>query len=166
HSKHYARYTTTQAKTVRDLSVWWYIWRNAYYDVAVSSVEPLLIGRDMRDVYFGRQINLVMYRNSYAMGAIRLTLHEGSAHLVAHAMLKEMREADWDKTIRAVAVDVALANDADMIFVAGKTEEDRSLYRQMGFVDSGSIVSYAERLSETPLLNVTNDTLTESVLII
>lgn len=155
----------TQAKTIRDLSIWWYVWRNAYYDVAVSSVEPLLIGRDMQDVYFGRQINLVMYRNSYAMGAIRITLHDGTAHLVAHAMLKEMQKPEWDKTIRAVAVDIAISNGADMIFVAGKSEDDRVLYRDMGFIDSGSIVSYAEDAQQMDE-EVTDDSLAQSVLVV
>ncbi|MGB7337481.1 MAG: hypothetical protein WBC91_01205 [Phototrophicaceae bacterium] len=155
----------TQVKTIRDLSIWWYVWRNAYYNVAVSSVEPLLIGRDMQDVYFGRQINLVMYRNSYAMGAIRLTMHHDSAHLVAHAMLKEMQTPEWDKTIRAVATDVAFANGADMIFVAGKTEAERTLYREMGFIDSGSIVSYAEDTQDTDK-EVNDDSLAQSVLVV
>lgn len=139
----------TSAKTSRDLSIWWYVWRNAYYDVSVSSVEPLLIGRDMQDVYFGKQINMVMYRHNYPMGVIRLTFHEGSAHLVAHALLKELRQPEWEKVIRTVALDVALTRGADLIFVEGKSDDERKLYRDMGFIDSGSIVSYAEITRQT-----------------
>lgn len=156
--------TFSQAKTIRDLSIWWYVWRNAYYDVAVSSVEPLVIGRDMQDVYFNKQINMVMYRHNYPMAVVRLTLHEGSAHLVAHAMLKELRQPEWERVIREVALDVALNAGVNLIFVAGKTEAERKLYRDMNFIDSGSIVSYAE-ISKTDE-EVNDDPLAQSVLVI
>lgn len=155
----------TRAKTTRDLSIWWYVWRNAYYDVSVSSVEPLLIGRDMQDVYFGKQVNMVMYRHNYPMGVFRLTFHKGSAHLVAHALLKEMRKPEWEQVIRTVALDIALTEGSDLIFVEGKTDAERKLYRDMGFIDSGSIVSYAE--INKPLDEEANDdNLAQSILVI
>lgn len=155
----------TSAKTSRDLSIWWYVWRNAYYDVAVSSVEPLLIGRDMQDVYFGKQVNMVMYRHNYPMGALRLTFHDGSAHLVAHALLKELRRPEWEKVIREVAMDVALTKGADMIFVAGKSDEERKIYRDMGFIDTGSIVSYAEK-GQIQTSGENNDNMAKSILVV
>jgi len=158
--------TFSQAKTIRDLSIWWYVWRNAYYDVAVSSVEPLVIGRDMQEIYFNKQINMVMYRHNYPMAVMRLTLHDGSAHLVAHAMLKELRQPEWERVIREVALDVALNAGADLIFVAGKTEEERKLYRDMNFIDSGSIVSYAEMVKKTTDEGVKDDPLAQSVLVL
>ncbi|MGJ3238071.1 MAG: hypothetical protein ACFE0Q_05135 [Anaerolineae bacterium] len=155
------------AQTSRDLAIWWYVWRNAYYDVAVSSVEPLLIGRDMHAVYFKHQINLVMLRHNYPIGVMRITLHEGTAHLVAHALLKELRQPPWEHMIRSVALDVALHHGADLVFVAGKTEDDRRRYREMGFIDSGSIVSYAEsRKKANEHAEVYDDTLAQSVFII
>ena len=156
----------TRAKSSRDLSIWWYVWQNAYYDVAVSSVEPLLIGRDMQDVYFGKQVNLVMYRHNYPMGVLRLTFHEGSAHLVAHALLKELRQPEWEKVIREVALDVALSEGADLIFVAGKTDVERKLYRDMDFIDPGSIVSYAEIRQNETGEKENDDRLAQSILVV
>ncbi len=158
--------TFAEATSPSELAIWWYIWRNAYYDVAVSSVEPLLIGRDIQEVYLGRQTNIVMYRRGYPMGVMKLTFYEGTAHLVAHAMLKEMRESDWEKVIREVALDVALDKGADLIFVTGKTEEERKLYREIGFVDSSSIVTYAEQAHLASRQEETDDSLAQSVLVV
>jgi len=133
------------AETAQELAIWWYVWRNAYYDVATSSVEPLLIGRDLQDVYLKRQINLIMYRHNYPMGALRLTLHENTAHIVAHALLREMRGAEWDHILRQTAIHTAIDAGADLIFVTGKAKEERQQFRDLGFVDAGSIISYAEK---------------------
>lgn len=155
----------SRADSAESLALWWYLWRNAYYDVAVSGVEPLAIGRDLRDVYFKRQLNLVMYRHRYPMGALRMTLHEGSAHLVAHAMLKELREPSWERLIREVALDAALKEGADLVFATGKSEAERQIYRSMGFLDAGSIVSYAEPMDDSAPKNA-DDHLAESVLVV
>lgn len=165
-ANHPADITFAQATNPRDLAIWWYVWRNAYYDVAVSSVEPLLIGRDMQEIYFGRQINMVMYRQGYPMGVIKITLHEGSAHLVAHAMLKELRESDWDRVVREVALDIALNAETDLIFVTGKTEDERKLYRNIGFVDSSSIVTYAEQSDNPAQKEASDDSMAQSVLVV
>ena len=158
--------TFSKADNAESLALWWYLWRNAYYDVAVSGVEPLAIGRDLRDVYLNRQLNLVMYRHSYPMGALRMTLYEGSAHLVAHAMLRELREESWERLIRDVALDAALQAGMDMVFTTGKSESERRIYRNMGFLDAGSIVSYAELDNDSAPKNVASDALAQSVLVV
>ena len=156
-----------EATSPQELSIWWYVWRNAYYDVAVSSIEPLLIGHDIQEVYLGRQTNIIMYRHGYPMGVMKLTFHEGSAHLVAHAMLKEMRESlSWDTLIREVALDIALNKGSDLIFVTGKTEEERKLYRSIGFVDTSSIVSYIGNDKQVPEQKGNDDSLAQAVLVI
>ncbi|RMG71113.1 MAG: hypothetical protein D6711_15945, partial [Chloroflexi bacterium] len=38
----------------------------------------------------------------------------------------------------------AIERGCDLIFTSGETEADRRLCRQMGFVDSGSVVCYAQ----------------------
>lgn len=162
-----AEISFVEATSPQELSIWWYVWRNAYYDVAVSSIEPLLIGHDIQEVYLGRQTNIIMYRHGYPMGVMKLTFHEGSAHLVAHAMLKEMREnASWDKLIREIALDVALNKDSDLVFVTSKTEDERKLYRSIGFVDASSIVSYIENGTQVQQQEDDNDSLAQSVLIV
>jgi hypothetical protein len=157
--------TFARVDDAEGMSVWWYIWRNAFYDVMVSSVEPLLIGSNLRDVYLGRQINLVMYRQSYPMGALRITIHEGSAHLVAQAMIKEMRKPQWERLIHEVSLDVALNEGVDMVFTSDQNVEERKLYRELGFVDSGSIVTFSEP-SDTETDGKSDDPLAQSVLVV
>lgn len=157
--------TFSRVDDAEGMSVWWYIWRNAFYDVMVSSVEPLLIGSNLRDIYLGRQINLVMYRQSYPMGALRITIHEGSAHLVAQAMIKEMRKPQWERLIHEVSLDVALNVGVDMVFTSDQNEDERQLYRELGFVDSGSIVTFAES-SPTAEVGEADDPLAQSILVV
>lgn len=156
--------TFSRVDDAEGMSVWWYIWRNAFYNVMVSSVEPLLIGSDLRDIYLGRQINLVMYRHSYPMGALRITIHEGTAHLVAQAMIKEMRKPQWERLIHEVSLDVALNEGVDMVFTSDQNDEERQLYRELGFIDSGSIVTFSERSEEND--READDPLAQSVLVV
>ncbi|MEL6308278.1 MAG: hypothetical protein AAFV98_07135 [Chloroflexota bacterium] len=155
-----------QAETAQDLAIWWYVWRNAHYDVAASSVEPLLIGRDLQEVYFKRQINLTMYRNNYPMGALRLTLHEKTAHIVAHALLKEMRGIEWDQILRLTAIHTAIDAGTNLVFVTGKAEDERQQFRELGFVDAGSIISYAEKNDTRDSDEDANDAVAQSVYIV
>lgn len=157
--------TFKRVNDAEGMSIWWYIWRNAFYNVMVSSVEPLLIGTDLRDVYLGRQINLVMYRLGYPMGALRITLHEGTAHLVAQAMIKEMRKPHWERLIHEVALDVALNEGVEMVFTSDQNDEERQLYRELGFTDSGSIVTFAEK-SDMAKDGESDDPLAKSVLVV
>lgn len=157
--------TFARVDDTEGMSVWWYIWRNAFYNVMVSGVEPLLIGGDLRDVYLGRQINLVMYRLGYPMGALRITLHNGTAHLVAQAMMKEMRKPHWERLIHEVALDVALNEGVEMVFTSDQNEEERQLYREMGFVDSGSVVTFVESIN-TEQDGESDDPLAKSVLVV
>lgn len=147
----------------QSMGIWWYVWRNAYYDVFTSTAEPLFIGRDMQSVFEGQQLNLILYRHRFPVGVIRVTRYEGTAHLLAHALMKEVRNSDWDKLIRVVAQDAAILSGCDLIFATGTDEEERQLYRDIGFIDSGSIVNYAE-ISEEDYQ--TDESLTQSVLVI
>jgi hypothetical protein len=128
----------------QSMGIWWYVWRNAYYDVFTSTAEPLFIGRDMQSVFEGQQLNLILYRHRFPVAVIRITRHEGTAHILAHALMKEVRTPEWDKLIRTVALDAALHSGCDLIFATGTDEDERRLYREIGFIDSGTILSYAE----------------------
>ena len=128
----------------QSMGIWWYVWRNAYYDVFTSTAEPLFIGRDIQNVFEGQQINLILYRHRFPVGVIRLTRHDSSAHLVAYALMKEVRNPEWDKLVRLVAQDAAILSGCDLLFATGvENEEERILYREIGFVDSSNILSFA-----------------------
>ncbi|MDQ7024443.1 MAG: hypothetical protein Q9P44_02670, partial [Anaerolineae bacterium] len=61
------------------------------------------------------------------------------------------------------AQDAAVLSGCDLLFATGINEDERQLYRDIGFMDSGSIVNYAE-ISEKDYQ--ADESLTQSVLVI
>jgi hypothetical protein len=162
-----AEVTYIQAEDHISMSIWWYVWKNAWYEVLVSGVEPLLIARDLSNIHFKEQINIILYRNRYPIGVSRITLHEGSAHLMAQAILREMRTPEMERTLRQLSLHAALRMGCDLVFASGDTAQERTYYRDLGFVDAGSMVTYAEPQSIRPASSGENDgTMEQSVLVV
>jgi len=137
--------TITQAEDQESMSLWWYIWKNAYYDVIASGIDPMLVGRELREVHNQQQINLILYRDRFPIGAALLTLHDNSAHLVAQAIMRDHRSSTLEAQLTAATIRAAAEADCDLVFMVGMTEELRQQQRERGFVDSGSIVVYVEK---------------------
>ncbi len=135
--------TIQQASDQRSIELWWYVWRNAHYDVLTLGVEPLFVGRDMAALKMGQQIDILAYRNGFPIGVARVSIHEQTAHLLALALMKEVRSPQMTRALQAAAMKAALDRGSAMIFAPGESEDDRKLCREMGFVDFGSIVCYA-----------------------
>jgi len=148
------------------MAIWWYVWRNAFYEVATSGAEPLLLGRDMRELALGTQLDVILYRYGLAVGVARMTLHEGSAHIVAQALMREVRTPELAQQLLAAAVKIAVNNDCDMVFLSGETDAARGEMRDMGFVDAGSVVRYAILPDDPQRNEANNDSLAQPVLII
>ena len=131
----------------RGLELWWYVWRNAYYDVLTLGVEPLAVGRDMAALRLGQQLDVMLYRHNFPVGVIRLGVQTNnkSAHVVALALMREARSPQLTKLLLTAAMRAALARGCTLIFAPGETEEDRVLNRELGFIDVGSMVCYAAR---------------------
>ena len=129
------------------VEMWWYVWRNAYYDVFTLGVEPLAVGRDMAAHRLGQEIDVLMYRHNLPVGVARLSIQQSlkSAHIVALALLREARTPQLMKLLLVAAMRAALARSANLIFAPGENEEDRALDRELGFIDIGSMVCYAAR---------------------
>jgi hypothetical protein len=125
------------------IELWWYVWRNAHYDVLTLGVEPLFVGRDMAALKSGRQIDLLAYRQGFPVGVARVSIHEQTAHILALALMKEARNPQMTKLLQTAAMKAALDRGCAMIFAPGESDDDRKLCREMGFVDFGSIVCYA-----------------------
>jgi hypothetical protein len=134
----------------QSLGIWWYVWRNAYYEVLAAGVEPLLIGRDLRSLTLQQHLDLILYRYGFPAGVIRVTLHEKSAHIAACALMKELRSPDLMRALQMAGIQAALERGCDLIFADGETDEDRQLYRDLGFEDSGSMITYAEGIVAQP----------------
>lgn len=139
-----AEITVTPARDQHSMSLWWYLWNNAYYDVVTSGIDPLLVGRELREVHTNHQLNLVLYRNRFPVGAALLTVHENSAHFVAQAVMSEQRDSSIEALLTTAALRAAADAGCDLVFMVGLTEDFRQQQRERGFVDSGSIVVYAE----------------------
>lgn len=139
-------------QTVEDhqgMAMWWYVWRNAFYDVMTSGFEPLLLGSDIRDMYLGKQHNIILYRHGFPIGVSRLTIHGNTAHLVAHALFKEVHTPERERLLIDLTLESAIQQGCELIFAAGHDDNERQLLRGIGFSDAGSIVSYAEPNAQT-----------------
>lgn len=132
----------------RSSELWWYVWRNEAYDVLTLGVEPVAVGRETPPAQLGQEVDVIMHRHNFPVGAVRVGVQAGttkSGHLIALAMLKEVRTPELTKVLLAAAARAALARGCTMIFAPGGTEADRALDRELGFVDVGSMVCFAAR---------------------
>lgn len=126
------------------IAMWWYVWRNAYYDVLTGGTEPVYIGQDMREITLGRQVDVLVYRYGFPIGVVRLTTHDETANISAIAIMKEARSPQMIELFHRIALKTALERGCKMIFTAGDDEDTRQICRNVGFMDSGSLVCYAE----------------------
>ncbi len=127
----------------RGIEAWWYVWRNAFYDVLTLGVEPLFVGRDVAAMHLGQQVDFLVYRYGFPVGVARLSVQEETAHIAALALLKEVRTPVMTQALQTAVLRGALEHKAKLIFAPGETESDRRIGRELGFVDFGSILCYA-----------------------
>mgnify|MGYP005840703645 CR=1 FL=1 len=127
----------------RGIELWWYVWRNAHYDVLTLGAEPLLVGRDLAAVTLGHQLDVLLYRAGFPTGVARLSIHSQGAHLLGMALMKEARTPDMLRVLTAAATRAALDQGCDLVYAPGETEADRQTLRALGFLDFGSVVRYA-----------------------
>ncbi len=132
------------------IALWWYVWRNARYEVVANGVEPVYIGRDTREMALGNQQDIILYRARFPIGVARLTYVDDSANITAVAVLKEARTPESVTMLYQAALSAALKRGCQMVFTTGETEADRHATRKLGFVDAGSLICYAESRSKRP----------------
>ncbi|MBL8164837.1 MAG: hypothetical protein JNJ61_22820 [Anaerolineae bacterium] len=135
--------TLEQVRDQRGIEAWWYVWRNAYFDVLTLGVEPLFVGRDTAALRLGQQLDFLLYRYGFPVGVTRVSIQGETAHILALAVLKEVRTAQMIQALQTAALAGALERKASLIFAPGETETERRLGRELGFVDFGSIVCYS-----------------------
>lgn len=130
--------------TTDGIALWWYVWRNAYYDVLTGGAEPVYIGQELREIMQGFQKDILLYQNSFPIGVARLTMHGTTAHISAVAVMKEARTLDTLQHLYRLALKAALERQCELVFTNGESDLQRKACRAVGFVDAGSLVSYAE----------------------
>jgi len=126
----------------RGVELWWYAWRNAFYDVLTLGVEPLLVGRDLAALKLGQQADILVYRYGFPVGVARLSLQGETAHLLAAALLREVRSPTLLRPLLLLALTTAINRGSKLIFAPGDSEDDRRLLRELGFVEPGAIICY------------------------
>jgi hypothetical protein len=151
-----------QVNDQRGIELWWYVWRNAYYDVLTLGVEPVFVGREIAAIKLGYQLDFLVYRYGFPVGVARLSIQGQSAHVLAVALLKEARTPPMLLALHTAVLKAALARGATLIFAPGETEAERKLCRQLGYVDFGSIVCYAAGNSNQQTTN--DDILAQPIL--
>lgn len=147
-------------------ALWWYVWRNTYYQVVSHMIDPVFIGQDLWKIHNGTQIDLVMYRYRFPVGIARLTIdrESQSAQIIALTMLKEFRNEASVRLLQAHAMQAAIRQGCILIFTSGASEDDAKIYRDHRFIDCSSVLCYAE-LHETKCEEaVTNGSVEQSVL--
>lgn len=127
----------------RGIELWWYVWRNAVYDVLTLGVEPLYVGRDMAALKMGHQIDILAYRAGFPVGVSRVSVQGDTAHVLAIALLREVRTAEMTRVLLAASTKAALERNCTLIYAPGEGEADRRLCRDMGYLDFGSTVRYS-----------------------
>lgn len=139
-------------------ALWWYVWRNAHYDVIAHTAAPAAIGIDLYHIAHGSQVDLVMYRSGFPVGVARLDICEGnhSAQITAVAVIKEARAPELIFALQAKALEISRQRGATLAFVCG--DSDRELYRAQGFLDCGSVLSYSQQAHLPPQDTASDDT--------
>lgn len=135
--------TVTRVEDQTGIHLWWYVWRNAYYDVLTLGVEPLIVGRDMAAFKLGNQIDLIAYRGAFPVGVARLSMQDTTAHVLGIAILREARTPEMLRLIHVHALKAALERKCALVFAPGESEQERRLCRDIGYVDFSSIVCYS-----------------------
>jgi hypothetical protein len=144
-------------------ALWWYVWRNTYYEVVTNTADPVFIGHDLWKINAGKQIDLVMYRYRFPVGVARVSVQDQTAQIVAVTILKEIRTDASLWLLQASAAQAAIKQGCTLIFTSGVSEEDRRLYRDHRFVDCGNVLCYSDK-QKTCKDNETNDTVAQSIL--
>lgn len=141
--------TTRYVDDHEGVAMWWYVWRNAYYDVITRGIELVNIGLEMRGVALDYQRNILMNRHGHAVGAARVTFHQQTAHLSTMAIMRELRSNEMQMALLRAAVHAAAERGCELIFTSGSSANDSQLCRSLGFVDYGSMVVYARPQAQT-----------------
>lgn len=139
----------------RGAELWWELWRNGLYDVLTPGMEPLMRWRE-GGAHTGQQLDLMVYRHKSLAGVARVSLQpgNGSSQIVALALLQEARSIELKRVLIKAVLFHSLSQGCGLVFAPGETDDLRKLYRELGFVDVGSMVSYVQR---TDLLSEGNE---------
>jgi hypothetical protein len=144
---------------------WRDIWRDPAFDMMASGIEPMYVGEESQE---SRQQDFVLTKDDAVIGAARITFHEQTAHIVALALKRENHTPETARILHQAALNATLERACELIFISGEKEADRAVCRNIGFVDTDSIICYAEASTDAQpdgkTSNPHEDTLAQPVL--
>lgn len=136
------------------VALWWYVWRNARYDVQTGGAEPVYIGRDLREIMLGSQRDVLLYRYRFPVGVARLTIHNTTANISAIALMKEVRTPEMLTHLYQMTIQAAVDKGCEIVFMAVPAEQEQRICRSLGFINTGNLVTFArtpEQINAEPL---------------
>jgi ribosomal protein S18 acetylase RimI-like enzyme len=133
-------------------ALWWYLWRNAHYDVVTQTAELRFIESSFKQISDGHQVDLIMRIGGIPAGVASLTLSTDrtSAQISSFALARETRSLPHAQQLLEEAIEQAKAKGISMIFFALGDVLLNTASQALGFVDCGGIVCYAEATDPFP----------------
>ena len=131
-------------ETADERDQWRNLWRDPAYDMMAYGVEPMYVGDDADDLQRDQRVDLILLCDDAVAGGARLTFHGQTAHIMGVALRTELHTPETARAIHATAIQTAVERGSDLVFISGEREADRAVCREIGFVDTDSIICYAE----------------------
>jgi GNAT superfamily N-acetyltransferase len=127
-------------------ALWWYLWRNAHYDVVTQTAELRFIESSYNEITEGHQFDLIMRVGGIPAGVASLTLSADrtSAQVSAFALAREMRSLPHAQQLLEELIAQTKARGISLIFFAKMDVLLNTAGHALGFVDCGGIVCYSE----------------------
>lgn len=127
-------------------ALWWYLWRNAHYDVVTQTAELRFIESSFKQISEGHQLDLIMRIGGIPAGVASLTLSTDrtSAQISAFALARETRSLPHAQQLLEEVVEQVKAKGISLLFFALSDVLLNTASQGLGFVDCGGIVCYSE----------------------
>lgn len=120
------------------IALWRRLWRDSSSDVLLIGAEPLRIGEKT-----DTQFDMLLYEDDSPTGIARVTIHDQTAHIGGMGLLAGTGSLEHQRALQAAATRAALERGCTLVYTPGQTDTVRQFSRENGFLDFGSVVSYA-----------------------
>jgi len=124
------------------LAIWSLVWRNASYRVFGTSLEPLQIGN--LNPKHDNIHDIILYLNHKPMAVSRLTIHDGTAHLMARALAQSNQPLRLQQWLLEVTVQTAQEQGCELLFICDKTIQYLQPVTDLPLTQEGSMLLYTD----------------------
>ncbi len=148
-----------------EVALWWYLWRNARYDVVTRTAELRFIEATYEQIQSGHQIDIIMRIGGIPVGVASLTLNSSrsSAQISAFALAREKRSLPHAVQLLEEILQQAENAGTSLLFFAEDDVLLKTVSQSYGFVDCGGVVCYAEATNPNQFSGNSDDSLAASL---